>query len=144
MGNTSASCGVNGTDLVGGVPSSAQSSSHKGASPQAVTLLGGVKFITWRLGRHFLGKCRPTGPEAFWGNPGGSGLEPCTRTNLKKGIVLYSSGRWDDQQIPLISINWIQYMGHTSPGHGVNGTDLVECVLSLDLPRASGGRLAKL
>ena len=39
----------------------------------------------------------------------------------------------------LISISRIQLMGHTSAGRGVSGTDLVGCVLSLDIPRTSGG-----
>ena len=37
----------------------------------------------------------------------------------------------------LISISRIQLMGHTSAGHGVSGTDLVGCLTSLDIPRAS-------
>ena len=31
-------------------------------------------------------------------------------------------------------------MGHTSAGHGVSGTDLIGCVSSLDIPRASWRR----
>ena len=40
----------------------------------------------------------------------------------------------------MISIRRIQLMGYTSAGHGVSGTDLVWCVSTLDIPRASVGR----
>ena len=36
------------------------------------------------------------------------------------------------------AISWIQFMGNTSAGCGASSTDLVGCVSSLDIPRASG------
>ena len=58
MDHISAGRGVNATDLVGYVPSSGHTSSLRGPSPQALTLFGGVRFITWRRGRPYLGECR--------------------------------------------------------------------------------------
>ena len=46
----------------------------------------------------------PTGPEAFLEMPGACGLRPCAWPHPKKGLVPYSSGWWDGEQI-------------TSPGH---------------------------
>ena len=37
----------------------------QGAVPQALTLLGGARFIAWRLRPPFLGECR-RGPRHFW------------------------------------------------------------------------------
>ena len=50
--------GINGTDLVGWVPSSAYTSSLRGPFPQALTILGGVRFTSRRLRGPFLGECR--------------------------------------------------------------------------------------
>ena len=43
-----------------------------------------------------------TGPEALLGMQGVSGLRPCVRNHLKKGLVPHSSGWWDGRQIPLV------------------------------------------
>ena len=43
----------------------------------------------------------PTGSEAFLGLPGTSRLQPCARTNLKKGLVPHWSSWWDGWQIQL-------------------------------------------
>ena len=77
------------------------SSSLRGPFPQALILLGGVGFIAWRLRQHFI-LGMPTGPEAFVGIPGLSGLRPSAWTHLKS-LVPYSSGWWDGRQIPIIS-----------------------------------------
>ena len=74
-------------------------------SPQALTLLGGVRFIAWCL-RHLLCRGIPTGPETFLEPPGESGRRPCTLTDLKKGFVPNSSGRWD------VQIAEIYYLWH--------------------------------
>ena len=42
----------------------------------------------------------PTGPRAFLGTPGACGLRPCSRSNLKEGLVPYLPVRWGGQQIP--------------------------------------------
>ena len=51
----------------------------------ALTLLGGARFIAWRLRRPFF-RGMPTGPEAFLGMPSVSGTRPCIRTHLKKAL----------------------------------------------------------
>ena len=76
-------------------------------------------------------------PETFLEPLGASGLWRCTRTHIKKGLVPHSSAGWDGGQIQLILISRIQLMGHTSADCGVSGTDLVECVTSLE-PRLPG------
>ena len=65
----------------------------QGATPQALMLFGGSRFITWCP---FL-KGMPTRPEAFLRMLGVSGLRPCTWTYLKNGLVPLSSGWWDVQ-----------------------------------------------
>ena len=52
-------------------------------------------------------------------------------------IVKYCELIWHQGQTPAISR--IQLMGLTSAGRGVSDTDLVGCVLSLDISQASGG-----
>ena len=94
MGHTSASCGVN---------VSGHTSSLRVPSPQALTFLGSDRFIAWRLRHPALGECR-RGPETFFGMLGASGLRPCARTHLKKGLVPHSSGWWDRGQIPLLGV----------------------------------------
>ena len=54
----------------------------KGAVSLALTLLGGTRFITWRLFRGM-----STEPEAFLEPLGMSGLRPCAYTHLKKLCV---------------------------------------------------------
>ena len=96
----------------------------------ALTLLGGVAFIAWRLRRLFLGECRRD-PKHFlsrrrawthlnlwtrlmphspaWKDRGQIPFinKPTTRiyawNHLKKGLVPHSSGCWDGGQIPLIN-----------------------------------------
>ena len=94
LGHTLVSCVYRYTDLVGCVlvPVAVgrgghwpASSSLRGQSPQALTLLGGARFITWRLGCPFLGGM-PKGPEAFLEPLGVSGLWPCDRTYLKRAL----------------------------------------------------------
>ena len=66
MGHTSAGSGISGTDLVGCVTSlDWHTSSFRRPSHQALTLLGGARFIAWCLRRPFLGECR-RGPRHFW------------------------------------------------------------------------------
>ena len=103
---------------------------------------GGVRFIARRLRRPFLGECQRG--RCIWGIVGASRLRPCARTHLKKGLLPHLSGWWDSRQIPLISISWIKLMWHTSTGRGINGTDLVGYVSSLDIPRASRVRPSRL
>ena len=47
-----------------------------------------------------------TGPGAFSDPPGASGLRPCARIYLKKGLVPHSSGWWGRGQKPLIDLLW--------------------------------------
>ena len=44
-----------------------------------------------------------TGLKAFLEPLGMSGLRPCTRTHLKKGLVPHSSSQWDKRLIPTFS-----------------------------------------
>ena len=74
--------------------------SLRGPSPQALTLLGGVYCLV--PGVPLFRGMLVAGPEAFLEPLGASGLWPCARTHLKKGLVLHSSGWWDGQQIPLL------------------------------------------
>ena len=71
--------------------------SFRGPSPQALTLLGGARFIAWCL-RHPFFRRMPTGPEAVLEPQGVSGLDP-----PKIGLVPHSSGWWGIQQIPTFS-----------------------------------------
>ena len=41
----------------------------------------------------------PTGPWAFWENPGACGLRPCALTHRKKGLVPHLPVRWGVRQI---------------------------------------------
>ena len=66
-----------------------------GAVPQALTLLGGVRFITWHL------RGMPTGPEALLEPPGASGPRPCPRIP-PKDLVTHSSVWWDVRQISVL------------------------------------------
>ena len=54
-----------------------------GCPHQALTLLGEVRFIVWRLRYPFLGECRPS-PKNFWSCQDMTWLQPCTWTHLKK------------------------------------------------------------
>ena len=85
--------------------------------PQALTLLGEARFITWHLRRPFKGNAN-----RIWGIFGAtrkSGLLPCTRFHQKKSLVPHSSSRWDEWKISK----------HTSIGRVCRYTDLVGCVL---------------
>ena len=69
----------------------------QGAVPQALNLLGGAGFITWRLRRHLLGKYRR-------GIIGAAGRVRTTALRLdprRKGLVPYLSRWWDGRQISL-------------------------------------------
>ena len=57
----------------------------QGAVPQALTLLGGIRFIAWRLRRHCLEECR-RGSRHFGECPVACGLRPCAQTHLKKTL----------------------------------------------------------
>ena len=59
-------------------------SSLRGVVPQALTLLGGVRFIAWCLRRPFLGECQ-RGPRHFWECRVRLVYGPA-RTNLKKAL----------------------------------------------------------
>ena len=75
-------------------------SSFRGPSPQALTLLRGVRFIAWRQRCPFFREM-PTGLESFLVMPGASGQRPCVWTQLKKGLVPHSSSWWNGRQILL-------------------------------------------
>ena len=60
---------------------------RQGASPQVLTLLGGVRFIAWCLRRPSLGECR-WGPRHFLGLPDVCGLRSCAQTQLKRPCVI--------------------------------------------------------
>ena len=77
--------------FMSGAPRSA-SSSLRGPSSQAVTLIGGARFIAWRFRCPFLVQC----PRRVWAMA--LRLEP-----PKKGFVPHSSSRWDKWQIPTSS-----------------------------------------
>ena len=83
MNYTSAGRSVNGTDLVGCVPSSGHTSNLRGPSPQALTLLGEVRFITRWLKRPFLGECRREQGH-FWKGRARLGHGPAPGPTLKK------------------------------------------------------------
>ena len=95
MGHTSAGPGINGTDLVGCVPSSGSSwlkstlsllINHRNLwlpSPQDLPSSEGLGLSPSAWGTHFRGM--PTGSEAFLGMPGVSELRLCARTNLVCG-----------------------------------------------------------
>ena len=70
---------------------------------QALTLLGGARFITWHLRHLLLGKSQWC-LRNFLCSPGMSGLWPCAWTHLKKGFVSHCSCRWDVWQIPRDSV----------------------------------------
>ena len=99
MGHILTSHGVSSLDLVGCVTSLIYLEPRR-LSPQDLTLLGGVRFITWHL-RHPLFRRMPTQPKAFLEPLGMTGLWPCTRSHLKKGLVPHLSRWWDGQKIPL-------------------------------------------
>ena len=81
----------------------------------------------------------PTGPEALFGMPDASGLRPCARTHLKKGLVPHLPVSWGGQQIPLYlrvkltRLSWRDSsVGETRFGRPwCELHDLVGCVLSL-------------
>ena len=84
MEHTSPGCGINGTDLVGCVTSlDWYTSSLRDPSPQALTLLGGVRFIAWRLRRPFLGEWR-RGPRHLWECRGCLGYGPAPWPTVKR------------------------------------------------------------
>ena len=109
MKYTSAGRGINGTNLVGCVKSldtivswgclvwvSGRPSIRvtrprmtflepQGLSLQVLTHLESARFIAWCL-RRFIFRRMPTGPEAFWGMLGVSGICPSARTHLKKAL----------------------------------------------------------
>ena len=58
------------------------SSSLRGPFPQVLTLLGGVRFIAWRLRRPSSGKCR-LGPRYFWSRWARVGSCPAPGPTLK-------------------------------------------------------------
>ena len=78
-----------------------ESSSLKEPSPQVLILLEEARFVALGLKRSFLGECR-RGPRHFLCSPSVPGIRPCTRTHLKQGLVIHSSGRWDVRQIPAL------------------------------------------
>ena len=55
----------------------------QGAVSLALTLLGGVRFIAWRLRHHLLGECR-RGPSHFWECRTRLGYGPAPRPTLKR------------------------------------------------------------
>ena len=78
------------------------SSSHlRGPYPQALTLLGGARFITWRLSRLFLGECRRVSGY-FWSHRRVWDTALCLDPP-NKGLVPHSSSWCDVQQIPTSS-----------------------------------------
>ena len=79
-------------------------------------------------------------PEALWGKPGTSGLQPCTRNHLKKGLEPHSlvwCGTWQIQLMPRVvtvfhdCANPIDVTHFSRPWRR-NDTDRVVCVMSLD------------
>ena len=60
-------------------------SSLRGLSLQALTLIAGVGFKALRLRFPFLGECC-RGQRHFLGMPGASGLRPCAWTHIKKAL----------------------------------------------------------
>ena len=58
---------------------------HQGSVPQALTLLGGVRFIVWHLRRSFLEECR-WGPRHFWSHRACLGYGPMLGSTLKKAL----------------------------------------------------------
>ena len=88
MGHTSADRDINGTDLVGCVPSSGLTSSLRGPSPpQALKLLGGVRFIAWRLRRSFSGEFRRD-LRHIWKCTAGLGYGSEPRPTLKRPCTI--------------------------------------------------------
>ena len=77
------------------------SSSHKGPSPQVLTLFGGVRFTAWRLRRPSLGECR-RGPRHFWSR-WVTALRP---DPPKNGFVSHSAVWWDVRQISSLISDW--------------------------------------
>ena len=67
--------------------------------PQALTLLGGARFITWCLRRPFLDEYR-RGQRHFWA---GLSYVPALGPTLNKGLVLNSIVWWGVQQLPLVA-----------------------------------------
>ena len=82
---------------------SGHTSSLKGPSPQALTLLGGVRFIARHLSHLSLGECRP-----------------CTRTHLLKGLVPHLLVWWSGQQIPLRLEFFLYRRVSVFPFHGLS------------------------
>ena len=60
-------------------------SSLKKPCPRALTHLGGVRFIAWRLRRPFLGKCR-RGPRYFWECRAYMGYSLAPESTLNKAL----------------------------------------------------------
>ena len=67
----------------------------QGAFHQNTNPLWRGRFIAWHLRHLFLGECQ-LGPRYFWSM---SGLQHCSQTHLKKGLVPHSSCWWDIWQI---------------------------------------------
>ena len=106
MEYTSDGRSINGTALVGCVPSSGHTSGLRGPSPQALTLFGGVRLIDWRLRLSFLGDYRQ-GPRYFWECRARVGYGPTTGPTLKSPratLVLLVGRRTDNVDLT----SWIQ------------------------------------
>ena len=73
----------------------------QGVVPQALNLLGGVRFIAWRLRRPFLGNA--DGARGIFENAGGVWATALRPDPPKKNLVPYSSGWWDGRQLPITS-----------------------------------------
>ena len=83
MGHTSAGLGVkwHGSGRVCLV--TGHTSSLRGPSPLALTFLGGVMFISWRLRRPYLEECQ-WGPRHFWSGRAHLGYSPVPGPILDK------------------------------------------------------------
>ena len=69
-----------------GAPRPTSSSLRGGGVPQALTVLGGARYITWFLRHPFL-RWMPAGPEAFLEPPGLFRLRPWAQTHIKSPLA---------------------------------------------------------
>ena len=115
------------------------SSSLRGPSPQALTLSGGVMFISWNLRRPSLGECR-RGPRHFWECQTRVGSGPAPGSTWKMALCHTWCDVWCDvRQISLDqlllraeafqqtvwnscrTVNFLETQGAVPPGFNPHG-----------------------
>ena len=105
-----------------------------GASPKALNLHEGVRFIAWRLTHPFLEECR-WGPRHFWSHWARLDDSRALGPTLKFVCLVGRVGCKSVEVLPNCN-NPVE--GHTSTGCGICSTDLFGCVTSLDTVLSRG------